>query len=902
MLNNMGLGFLITAIDQASAVFRQVGQSISGLDGANSKMKQGMADLSGQLQSTGKWLMGFGAAGLGSLGLAAMEASKYGKALAEIQTIADPLQMPLSKIRDLTMGMFTAYGGEIEDQTRALYQSISAGAGKAADAAALLDTANQLAIGGVSDVRSALDGLTNVINAFGLSYGKASDVSDAFFVAIKSGKTTLTELSASVGQLAPTASATGVAFDEMLAAISAVTTRGLKTDMAITGLKAALANVIKPTADAQAEAKRLGIEFTASALRAKGLSQFLKEIMQSSNYNADSFSKLFGSVEGLNAIMALTANGGGTFNQILGDMAKRTGMTSDAMKIMAADAGFVWSLFKSNLKAAIIAVGEAILPLVVYMMQFATVALQAFTNLPAPIKQAIVLLFAAASVISVVVGAAMVLAGIVGGILAAGWEVFAIAIAATINLSGQLAVVFAILGGIVAGFSIAFQKDVGGIATYFKDTAGTVKLAYDAIAQLFSSGTLSGSVLTELNKGSGGVKDFAIEVYLIGQRIVAFFSGIKEGFTDAIGDMGGIFASLKDALINLGQAFGMTKEGPEQAASSWKTFSEVGKTLGQGLASAFGFVVQVFTVGIRVITGVIQGVRAVAGPAFGIMGNAIMAVVRAFSNLFSAFGASDIAGSKTASTWEVIGNVLGGVIGAVALLIAWFANLVAIVVNVVAAVVSSMAQVFSGVITVLSGIIDFFAGVFTGNWTRVWQGLAKIVAGVVQIILGLVFGLVSAIAGLFDSILQTFGVKSSISKTISDFGKGVSNDVSRGLGVSSQEQDYANQKKEGPAPFNPAPVTIAPTQGAPPPAFPTSGPAQGAAAPGAQPGVTAATAPSASMADLSAALNRPAPAPAPVLINETIKVELDGQTLGEALHKYEGGGGRGFGNPTPTAT
>ena len=50
---------------------------------------------------------------------------------------------------------------------------------------------DKLATGGVTDVETAADGLTTVLNAYGAEAGSATDVSDALFVALKAGKATV---------------------------------------------------------------------------------------------------------------------------------------------------------------------------------------------------------------------------------------------------------------------------------------------------------------------------------------------------------------------------------------------------------------------------------------------------------------------------------------------------------------------------------------------------------------------------------------------------------------------------------------------------------------------------------------------------------------------------------------
>jgi hypothetical protein len=105
---------------------------------------------------------------------------------------------------------------------------------------------------------------------------------------------------------------------------------------------------------------------------------------------------------------------------------------------------------------------------------------------------------------------------------------------------------------------VAFQRDVGGIATFFEATAARIKLLFQGIAQLFSDGGFSGAVMAELGKAeNAGVKQFAIRVYQIVYRLQRFFEGIAEGFGAAIEAARPTFEAFVGALRELGEAFGV---------------------------------------------------------------------------------------------------------------------------------------------------------------------------------------------------------------------------------------------------------------------------------------------------------------------------------------------------------
>ena len=259
----------------------------------------------------------------------ASQANEFSAAMAEVNTLlSGNSEMP--RLTQEAKNLAAQFGGSPTQQAQAFYQAISAGAGNAEQATALLTAANKLAIGGVTNVTTAVDGLTSITNAYGIETSEASRVSDALFVAMRAGKTTVGELSGSIGKVAATAATAGLSFEETLGSISALTTQGIATAEAVTGLKATLSNVLKPSKAASDAAKELGIDFSLAGLQSKGLSGFLDELVTATGGSEAKLLDLFGSTEALNTVFALTGGAAETFNGIMVDMANSAGQTDTA--------------------------------------------------------------------------------------------------------------------------------------------------------------------------------------------------------------------------------------------------------------------------------------------------------------------------------------------------------------------------------------------------------------------------------------------------------------------------------------------------------------------------------------------------------------------------------------------
>lgn len=259
----------------------------------------------------------------------ASQANQFSAAMAEVNTLlSGNSEMP--RLTQEAKNLAAQFGGSPTQQAQAFYQAISAGAGNAEQATALLTAANKLAIGGVTDVTTAVDGLTSITNAYGIETSEASRVSDALFVAMRAGKTTVGELSGSIGKVAATAATAGLSFEETLGSISALTTQGIATAEAVTGLKATLSNILKPSKAASDAAEELGIDFSLAGLQSKGLAGFLDELVTATGGSEAKLLDLFGSTEALNTVFALTGGAAETFSGIMVDMTNSAGQTDTA--------------------------------------------------------------------------------------------------------------------------------------------------------------------------------------------------------------------------------------------------------------------------------------------------------------------------------------------------------------------------------------------------------------------------------------------------------------------------------------------------------------------------------------------------------------------------------------------
>jgi TP901 family phage tail tape measure protein len=273
---------------------------------------------------------------LGGLGIATAAFNQIRQAddaAAAVRTLGvDSVQ--LSNNLQLLSGSLRANVSTLE-LTKAAYDVASAGFNNAADATKVLEAAALGAKGGFSTITTVSDAATSVLNAYGLAADQATKIVDGFITTQNDGKIVVNQYAQQIGKIAPIAAAAGVGIDELNAAISAATAQGVPVESTFSGLRQALASILKPTQEAQQLANKLGIEFNATALATQGFGQFLQQVAKATNGSAEANSTLFGSVEALAAIQPLLNDQLVKYTQSLNNQRNSAGAAASAASIVS---------------------------------------------------------------------------------------------------------------------------------------------------------------------------------------------------------------------------------------------------------------------------------------------------------------------------------------------------------------------------------------------------------------------------------------------------------------------------------------------------------------------------------------------------------------------------------------
>lgn len=465
---------------------------------------------------------------------AVQAAGTFETKMAEISTLVDTAVFQMEKLEAAIKDASAEFASPAVQQGAAAYQIISAGAGTAADAIDLLTASNKLAVGGVTDVATAADGLTSLLNAYGLASSEATNVSDALFVGMRAGKTTIGELSSSLGKVAPLAAQAGVGVDELVASVAALTKGGISTRESVTGVRAIMAAVVKPTSEAAEVAEKLGIQFNSAGLQSKGLAGFMEDLVAKTGGNTDAMAKLFGGVEALIPALALAGQAGVDMGNILEDMANKGGATQEAFEKMSNTFEFQAGRLRQNLNNVLIELGSiltAILtPAIKFLNEnfealtrFVTVAAAGFATLMIPAIVAMIPAIASATAGFVAMAAAFALTpfGMIATAILAAAAALAYFGDTNVMVGSHVVSVWEVF---TAAVQVAWDLIMEGIAIV-SDVFGTI---VDVVGGAISS------MVSKISEWTGGWKE---SVGTVGELLKTFVNtsiGIHVGFIKAL--------------------------------------------------------------------------------------------------------------------------------------------------------------------------------------------------------------------------------------------------------------------------------------------------------------------------------------------------------------------------------
>ncbi|WP_220708608.1 phage tail tape measure protein [Citrobacter freundii] len=396
--------------------------------------------------------------------------------------------------------------------------------------------------------------LTGMKSAFQLSNDKVAHIGDVLSMTMNKTAADFDGMSDALTYAAPVAKNAGVSIEETAAMVGALHDSKITGSMAGTGSRAVMSRLQAPTGKAYDAIKELGVKTSDSKGNTRPIFSILKEMQRSFEKNnlgtgqrAEYMKTIFGEEASSAAAVLMTAASTGKLDKLTAAFKASDGKTEELVKVMQDNLGGDFKEFQSAYEA----VGTDLFDQQEGSLRKLTqTATQYVLRLDGWIQKNKGL----ATTLGVVVGGALALTGVMGGIGLIAWPVV-MGINAIIAAAGLLGVVFSTVGG-------AIVTAIGAISLPVLAVAGAV---------------VAGALL--------------IRKYW--EPIGAFFSGVVEGLKAAFAPVGAMFSPLAPVFDAIAEKLGVVCQwfkdllAPVKATQdTLDSCKNVGVAFGQTLADA----------------------------------------------------------------------------------------------------------------------------------------------------------------------------------------------------------------------------------------------------------------------------------------------------------------------------
>ena len=782
-------------------------EEMARLNAAIDKNGEALSKAKGQFAGTIGTIAALGAAIYAGPVQKSME---FQTAMAKVGTIADENIVPLSKMQKEIINLSNALGVNASTVAEDVYNAISAGQ-NTANAVGFVEQATMLAKGGFAETGQALDVLTTILNAYGLESSKTEQISNMLITTQNRGKVTVAELSSAMGKVIPTANANNVALEQLCAGYSIMTARGIAAAETTTYMNSMLNELGKSGTTANKALKQAaGASFSELMAQGKSLADVLEILQGEANRSGKTLADMFGSAEAGKAAISLMSNGVAGFNDEVSAMVDSTGAAQAAYQKMMETTEEKIKKAKTALSNLGIVLGDTFLPYVTTAAEKLSVLI---TNFSAWAQENPKLLSTLVKVGGAVLGLkAAGQAAKIGFLelngarlkIQKGFEgirtVFNLARIDSAGFSGTLKGVaknvigyfggignaaggvgraftglfsgtkignlFSGIGGAAGGlFSKAFSG-IGGLAT---GAAGKVTSIFARAGSKIAAGPL-GKIGGVVGKGFSKLTTMIAPLQKLGGAILGPFGGIAGKILPVVGVIGLIIAAvqifrdhLDDIRAGIEKVF-----GPAGVAVFDKivgVITNIGDTIkgifsDGNLASAREFINGIFgEQGVAVFdtfVSIMQTVGGVIGQFISFIDTSVKPVIEELFAFIVTTVLPQIAQTFVEwgptitgviqSIWEIFQTVATAVMGIIQALMPTIQALIG-------TGLETIRTVVGGVLTAIQGLLNVFAGVFTGDWSRVWEGVKGIFSGVWEAIKGIAKGAMNGIIDIINGLI-----------------------------------------------------------------------------------------------------------------------------------------------------
>lgn len=279
----------------------------------------------------------------GTLNSLTEESRSFGGAMAAANTMAGKSGKDFDQLKGKVADLAAELPIARDQLANGLYQVVSMGVPED-NWIDYLQKSAKASIGGIADLGETVKVTATVIKNYGLAWEKANDVQDKIQLTAKLGSTSFEQLAESLPMVTGNAATLGVSIDDLLASFATLTGVSGNTAEVATQLSAVFTSLVKPSSEATKQAKEMGIQFDAAAIKAAGgMRNFLLDLdknvkayaARTGQLEQTIYGKLFGSARAMRALIPLTGKLADKFSEDAAKMSNSAGTVEGAFGIMS---------------------------------------------------------------------------------------------------------------------------------------------------------------------------------------------------------------------------------------------------------------------------------------------------------------------------------------------------------------------------------------------------------------------------------------------------------------------------------------------------------------------------------------------------------------------------------------
>lgn len=362
-----GIGQVAQAVNQATTAVGGMGTAWNGMNTSLSKSVHAWRTAGDNLRMTGSLMMYQIAMPLKAIGKAAIQASmEFETSMKHIQGLVGMTGAQVSMMSEKVLDMSGAVGKAPTELANALYYITSAGITNTTTALDTLNVSARAASAGLGTTQDVANLSTSVMNAYAPGLYNASVATDALVAAVREGKAEASEFAPAMGKVIPVAASFGVKFQDVAAAIAALTRQGAPAGTAAIQLRQILASLLDPTQKATEQLAAYGLSAgkLRSTIQQEGLLAGLMELKTAFGDNASELSQVFGNIRPLQAVMALIGPSFSRNAQIFNELNDSAGDASAAFEVASQALGFKLNQASAQAKVSLVKIGDALAPVI----------------------------------------------------------------------------------------------------------------------------------------------------------------------------------------------------------------------------------------------------------------------------------------------------------------------------------------------------------------------------------------------------------------------------------------------------------------------------------------------------------------------------------------------------------